>query len=192
MKAKLHDFTEFASAGTKQLNREWENYELIGGSRRDVLRCTVDRKIHKSGFEFQKYCTKSEESCYTNFSFKKKILSLMFRKHSGKPASLWSSKWEAAGGRGGGGGGGRGWQCAARGWNFRVRSQKSARRSAQEQMQAFGLSDPRQEAAGIGHWGGGGGVAEDQSLSPLLIEGAWGDISGQASLGPRSPNRLSV
>lgn len=69
------------------LTTEWKSYELIGSSRRDVSRCTVDRKTHESHLEFQKYCTKSKKSCYANFPLKKKILSLVFRKHSSKPAS---------------------------------------------------------------------------------------------------------
>lgn len=72
------------------LTGEWENYELIGSSRHDISRCN-DRKTYGSRLEFQKYLTKSEKSCYTNFSFLKKS-SLVFRKHSSKSAS---SPWRA-------------------------------------------------------------------------------------------------
>ena len=60
------------------LTTEWKSYELIGSSRRDVSRCTVDRKTHESHLEFQKYCTKSKKSCYANFPFKKKSSPLCF------------------------------------------------------------------------------------------------------------------
>lgn len=93
---------------------EWENYELIGSSRRDIPRCN-DRKTHKSRLEFQKYCTKSEKSCYTNFSFLKKSL-LMFRKHSSNPASPWRAKVGVA--------------VCSQGQGPWVRSQKSAQRGA--------------------------------------------------------------
>ena len=77
----------------------------------------------------------------------------MFRKHSSKAASPWSSKLgigeeEGLAGRSQAGAG-----------IFKVRGRESAGRGAQGQTQALGtlrsMAGRSQEAAGIGHWGGG-------------------------------------
>ena len=84
---------------------------------------------------------------------KKKILSLVFHKHSSKAASPWSSKLgigeaEVLAGRSQAGAG-----------TFEVRGRESAGRGAQGQTQALGtlrsMAGRSQEAAGIGHWGRG-------------------------------------
>lgn len=125
---------------------EWENYELTGSSRRDVSRCPIDRKTHESRLKFQKYCTKSEQSCYTNFSLKQQqqqqqFLSLMFHKHSGKPASRW--RWEGVR------------LCAARGRSFDV-GPGVCTLGAGRQIQTSGLTTASWKHC---HMGGGRGGA---------------------------------